>query len=167
MKCYTLTFCRSVLAHLISGGRNRFAVSRPASSRKAFVDLLSLTAILLMTCGILSAQVTRGTITGRISDPSGAVIPGAHVEIVQTDTGTKTYLVTNKQGEYTAPYLAPGPYNVTITATGFETFLRSGLVLETEQTLTIDAKLAMGRAEGPHWLTSRTRIQVRRSPRKR
>lgn len=107
---------------------------------------LFLAAVLLLTCRVLSAQVTRGTITGIVVDPSGAIIPGAQIEVVKTDTGSKTDIVSNKTGEYTVPYLEPGPYTVTVNAPGFREFVRSGLVLETEQTITINVKLTVGQA---------------------
>jgi len=90
------------------------------------------------------AQISRGTITGRVTDPTGAIIPGAKVVVTDTDTGVKTNLVANKDAEYTAPFLQPGTYSVTVSSPGFSEFVRQGLVLETEQTLEINVSLKLG-----------------------
>ena len=72
----------------------------------------------------LIAQIDRGSIQGLVKDPSGAVIVGASVKIVQTATNSTYDLVTNGEGVYIAPNLPVGTYRVVIQAPGFSTFSR-------------------------------------------
>lgn len=72
----------------------------------------------------LIAQIDRGTIQGLVKDPSGAVIPGASVKIIQIATNSTYGLVTNGEGLYIAPNLPVATYKVVIQAEGFSTFSR-------------------------------------------
>ena len=68
----------------------------------------------------LSAQTTgAGTITGTITDPSGAVVPAAAVAVKNTATQAERALTTNEAGIYVAQFLQPGAYEITITKPGF------------------------------------------------
>ena len=60
----------------------------------------------------LHAQETRSTVLGRISDPTGAVIPGAVVEATNLDTGVRAMVPTNASGDFLLPFLIPGPYSL-------------------------------------------------------
>ena len=80
---------------------------------------LSLSAILCLLAAASGwSQDTRGTIVGKISDPSGAVIPGAEVVVTNLATGTKVALTTNAGGMYLAPLLPPGTYQETVRFRG-------------------------------------------------
>src|SRR5216684_1298699 len=74
---------------------------------------------LLSCASLLVAQSERGTITGSIRDSSGAVIPRAKVVITNTATNVVVNLTTNDTGEYTAPSVAAGTYNITVQKEGF------------------------------------------------
>ena len=74
----------------------------------------------LLLSGLLSAQGTRGTITGTVNDASGAVVPGAEIVILEKATGVETKSVTSEAGVYRAPYLPPGIYKVTVGAEGIQ-----------------------------------------------
>jgi hypothetical protein len=84
--------------------------------------------------------------TGRVSDPSGAVVPKATVIAHNIDTNTDTPTVTTSNGDYTIPYLKPGNYTVSAQATGFERGLHTGVVLQVSQTATVNFTLKIGRA---------------------
>ena len=103
-------------------------------------------ALFLVCCSIfvLFAQSERGTITGAVSDSSGAVVPGATVTITNTATNTETTLTTNQTGSYTAPSLAAGTYDVRIEAGGFRPSEEKGLVLNAATTVRADATLEVG-----------------------
>jgi len=86
----------------------------------------SLIAILcLLTAGSVWSQDTKGTISGRVTDPSGSVIPGAKVTVSYPSMGTKMDLTTNAEGIYRAPALNPGAYTVEATSQGFKKSIRS------------------------------------------
>ncbi|HEV2276691.1 MAG TPA: TonB-dependent receptor [Acidobacteriaceae bacterium] len=89
------------------------------------------------------AQAT-GTITGTVTDPSGAVIPNATVTVTQQETGTKQSSVTNGDGLYSIPGLTVGHYTMSVKAGGFQTFQRTGIMLNTAQTLQENAQLTVG-----------------------
>jgi hypothetical protein len=107
-----------------------------------------LVCIVLFSLGsvAVSAQDTRGTISGTVTDPQGGVLPGATVIVSNTGTGTATQLVTNSRGYYEAPLLLPGVYSVTIESPGFKQSIRSGLTLALGEQLQIDFQLELGSA---------------------
>ena len=77
----------------------------------------------------LDSQVVGGTLSGAITDTSGAAIPGAQVIIKNVATGVSTAVTTNGQGIYNAPNLLPGNYDVTVSAGGFATEVQRGVTL--------------------------------------
>src|SRR5918996_3706651 len=107
-----------------------------------------LVCIVLFSLGSIpiSAQDTRGTISGTVTDPQGGVLQGATVIVSNTGTGTATRLATNSRGYYEAPLLLPGVYSVTIESTGFKQSIRSGLTLALGEQLQIDFQLELGSA---------------------
>ena len=80
---------------------------------------------------------------GTVQDQSGAVVVGAELEIRNTDTALTRKVTTNPRGEFTVPDLAPGPYEVTITDSGFRTVRQTDIVLEMDQVARMDFKLAV------------------------
>ena len=107
-----------------------------------------LVFILLSSLGSVpvSAQDTRGVISGTVTDPQGGVLPGASVVVANTGTGTATRLTTNARGYYEAPLLLPGEYSVTVESAGFKQSIRSGLTLALREQLRIDFQLELGSA---------------------
>jgi hypothetical protein len=91
------------------------------------------------------AQAPTGTIAGAVQDPSGARIPGAKVGILSVATGLTRKLAANEQGEYSAPALAAGSYEVTAEAQGFQRLDRPALV-EAGSTTTVDLVMLVGEA---------------------
>src|SRR6266403_391944 len=88
-------------------------------------------AILLLLGGISAtafAQGGTGTITGTVTDPKGLSVPQAKVAIKSTDTGLERPLETTDSGGYTAAFLQPGHYEVSVSKDGFQTFVRKDLV---------------------------------------
>src|SRR6267154_1509699 len=93
-------------------------------------------ALIVWTVGLslllspsLQAQVAGGTLSGTITDASGAVVPTAEVVIKNSATGITTTVKTNTEGIYTAPNLLPGSYEVAVSAAGFDTEIKKGIVI--------------------------------------
>src|SRR5438132_2688692 len=101
------------------------------------------TAILLFV-SVLAAQGVRATIVGRVTDDSGAVVPGANITITNTGTNESRSVTVNDSGEYAIPQLAPGQYTLTAEYTGFNKVVRSGIALETNQQARFDVVLKVG-----------------------
>jgi len=102
--------------------------------------------LLVLVGSYAYAQDSRGSITGQVTDPTGADVSNAAVTVTSTDTGAISHVVTTQEGYYTVPGLLPGGYAVGVTAQGFKAFERTGLTLETQQNLTINVRLQVGAA---------------------
>ena len=90
------------------------------------------------------AQTVTGTVTGTVTDPSGAVIPGASVSAHNLDTGVDSSATTDSAGLYRIGYLPIGRYQISATATGFATATVPPFALEALQTATFHLKLSTG-----------------------
>jgi hypothetical protein len=102
--------------------------------------VLALALFLSATC----AFAQRASVTGRVTDAAGAVVPGAKVLATGASTGVGSTAVTNNEGYYSIPFLPPGDYSVTVEVPGFQTAVRSGIRLETEQVARVDVALQVG-----------------------
>ncbi|MBS1855891.1 MAG: carboxypeptidase regulatory-like domain-containing protein [Acidobacteria bacterium] len=103
-----------------------------------------IVTILALLCVPAFAQDFRATISGYVTDSSGAPIAGAKVRAVQTDTNQSTEAATNRDGFYTLPYLTPGTYQVEATAGGFKKFVRDNVSLLVAQKLDLGFRLEVG-----------------------
>ena len=92
-----------------------------------------------------AAQEARGTLQGKVSDASGAVVPGATVEITNIATGVTTPTTSNEEGNYRVPFLNPGTYRVAVTLDGFSKFVSQNVELHVAEVLILDATLQPGR----------------------
>ncbi|HET7697118.1 MAG TPA: carboxypeptidase regulatory-like domain-containing protein [Vicinamibacterales bacterium] len=101
-----------------------------------------LTLSLFATTAV--AQEARGTIQGRVSDPTGSAVPGALVEVLNVETGVVTPTTSNAEGSYRVPFLNPGTYRVTVTLDGFSKFVSEDLRLHVAAVLNVDAPLKVG-----------------------
>src|SRR3979411_62565 len=90
------------------------------------------------------AQSDRGTITGTLSDPAGAVVASAPIQARNTETGVLYEAATTSTGNYTIPQLPPGTYEVSVSVPGFKKHTRSGLQVQVAATLRIDITLEVG-----------------------
>jgi hypothetical protein len=98
--------------------------------------------LLFLPTGALG-QVTA-TIVGTVTDPSGAVVPGAKITVTNTGTGVSRSLETNAAGNYIAPELVAGAYEVRAEAKGFRPYSRSGIVLNVNDTVRVDIPMLVG-----------------------
>ena len=90
------------------------------------------------------AQSDRGTITGTISDPAGAVIASAAIEARNTATGALYQAASSATGNYTIPQLPAGTYDLTVTVSGFKKYVRQGLLVEVAENARIDVAMEVG-----------------------
>jgi hypothetical protein len=96
--------------------------------------------ILLLTCAAF-AQEFRSSIFGRITDATGAVVPGAAVAAVNVDTNASAGTKTNEQGNYRIPFLLPGNYAVFVEQAGFRKIERRGIRVSVGSDMTLDFML--------------------------
>src|SRR5579884_3908452 len=107
--------------------------------------MLKFTATLLFVSSFaLFGQSDRGTITGTISDPAGAVVASAAVQARNTDTGAVYPVQSSATGNYTIAQLPSGTYELDVTVAGFKKFVRTGLIVQAAQTIRVDATLEVG-----------------------
>jgi hypothetical protein len=114
--------------------------------RVGLTACLSVVGLILMLCGAPAlAQEETGSITGTITDNSGAVVKGATVVLTNTDRGQDVRTVTtNSSGFYTATALPLGTYTVKVSAGGFKSDAVTGLVLHVNDALTVNRSLVVG-----------------------
>ena len=113
---------------------------------------LSRTASTVLFATILTAapawaQLSTAEINGRVTDSSGAVLPGATVTMTQTATGLTRSVVTDASGAYLISNLPTGPYRLEVSLQGFRSYVQTGLVLQVGATPTVNATLAIGALE--------------------
>jgi len=124
--------------------------------------ILAVAGVAFFYCGLIQpvalfAQTTisTGSIVGTVTDPTGAAIPGASVEIRNTNTGQTVLVKTTGSGTYTSGALLPGTYSVRISAQGFKTMVTTTTVL-VGVTSTVNAPLQVG--------TTTTTVEVEAAP---
>lgn len=90
------------------------------------------------------AQVTSGSLTGVVTDPSGAVVPGVKVELTDVNKGYDYNTTTDAVGRYVLTNLLPSTYKLTVAAGGFKTYIRDGITLDVGTRISADVKLEIG-----------------------
>src|SRR5262245_39976600 len=103
-----------------------------------------LVVCVLVSASIAIAQSDRGTITGTVADPTGAVIPGANITATNTATSAKYETVSTETGNYTLPQLPAGVYELSVELPGFKKFVRQGITVQVAQVLRVDVALVVG-----------------------
>jgi hypothetical protein len=102
--------------------------------------------VLLALCGGLHAQ-GLGSIVGTVVDPSGGILAGAKVKITDEATSSARETTTNLQGYFVLPSLRPAVYSLSVEAQGFATHQQRGIVLQADQTATVNVNLTISRAQ--------------------
>src|ERR1044071_5282340 len=87
------------------------------------------------------AQESRATVIGRVTDASGAVVPGASVSFTNIDTGVVVKTLSNGEGNYFSSFLIPGAYRITAEAAGFKNIVRSGITLSVNDRVELNLAL--------------------------
>ena len=115
-------------------------------STKSWLNVQRFTAFAISLSWIctLSAQTTTGTITGTVTDPSGAVIRNAEVTAHQTETGLSRTTVTDRSGNYVLLELPIGHYSLQVAAKGFQQYVQDGITINVNETASVSPHLAVG-----------------------
>ena len=101
-------------------------------------------ALLVLLAATLAAQSITGSVTGVVTDASGAVIQGAEVMVINIGTNIRSNAKTGASGNYTVPLLPRGEYRVEVSAAGFKRFVREGILLQVQQTARLDVQMTVG-----------------------
>ncbi len=125
-----------------------------ARSRRA--GILAVASLLTLSQSAY-AQTDRGTITGQVTDQSGAIITGASVKAVHVATNFERTVTTSKEGSYTIPQLPVGGYVVIVTAANFQTTTLENIEVTAGGTVRVDAQLAIGGVKDAVTVTSDAR----------
>src|SRR6266567_8114879 len=109
------------------------------------VHHVSRAVLLMLLTGVFAfGQEFRGSITGKVTDPNGAVVPGATVTVKNIETNVEATATTNEEGSYDFPVLKPGKYQLLVTKEGFKVESRPQIQVGVAAKLTIDAQLQTG-----------------------
>jgi hypothetical protein len=111
--------------------------------RRHALSLLALVSVGIFVCGTSWAQETA-SMSGTVTDPSGAVVPNAKITLLQQETGSTQTTTTNGDGLYDVPGLGVGHYTLTISAPGFTTYQKMGIVVNVAIPVREDVRLAVG-----------------------
>jgi hypothetical protein len=129
--------------------------------RLAFRTWLLLFILACPAFQLISAQSNTG-LTGTVSDPSGAVIPGANITFTNVDTGIKTRASSSSMGVY-AVQLAPGTYDLVAEAKGFKRFVEDQLIIEVGATPTINIHMGIGNSSETVHVAVNNAIEINRT----
>lgn len=140
------------------------AISHPSTEEagkratRLAVDLLLAILLLCILPFPANAQTGQGAISGRVTDPAGAVIPKARVQVLNNETGVILSTVTNGAGLYDVQSLNPGQYTVTVTSPGFQSQKTTTITISAAQTTTTDVTLEPGRSNQTVTVTAQTSL---------
>jgi hypothetical protein len=101
-------------------------------------------SVFLFHAARLAAQEYLATISGTVTDATGALVKGANVKVTNTDTNIVTLGSTNDSGAYSVPFLLPGNYSVEVNIQGFKTAVKTGVVLDASGKAQVDFQLEIG-----------------------
>jgi hypothetical protein len=113
------------------------------TSRKLLLRLALTVCALSLPLGLF-AQSDRGSISGSVTDPSGAAIPAATVKATQTATNVAHEVASTDTGNYAIPELPAGVYKLTVSKEGFKTYEQGGITVKVGQVATVDVALQVG-----------------------
>src|SRR5205807_9414767 len=108
--------------------------------------ILAAALLILASGGTVWSQTVQGVITGTITDPTGAVVPGATVTITNVGTNASQSATTGSDGSYRFPLVPPGAYTIEVKAANFAVVRASGIVVEASQTIPFSVKLELAKA---------------------
>src|SRR2546422_2119176 len=137
----TRRFMRAVLVFLTAAHRAPHFLARIGHS-----EMRILFVCLALAGGAFSQQASITSIVGRVTDPSGAALPGASVTAVEDGTRQTYSGTTNEEGLYSFPFVRVGTYTITASAPGFATMVRTDVLVQVNQVVRINLDLEVGQA---------------------
>ena len=114
--------------------------------RTALLPLVVLALLVTFQAQSNAQSITAGDVTGTVTDPTGAAIPGATVTLTNVNTNASQHAATNLEGSYRFAFVAPGSYKITVSATGFQTQQHSGVNVSAGQPTPANIELALAGA---------------------
>jgi hypothetical protein len=120
--------------------------------KKSLRRILLLASVIAIAIPLLAA--ITGTISGTVSDPRGAVMPGVSVTVVNEHTGVIQTTTTDGKGFYSFPALDVGTYTIKTSVNGFDSFEEKGIIVDTDSSVRTDVVLKVGRVTQVEVITS-------------
>src|ERR1700733_1349452 len=114
--------------------------------RTSLLLLAALSLLVSFQAQSHAQSITAGDVTGSVTDPTGAAIPGAMVTLTNANTNASQNATTNNEGSYRFAFVAPGAYRVTASATGFQSQTQAGIIASAGQPTTANIQLAVAGA---------------------
>ena len=114
--------------------------------KRPVTRFVALLLLLTAATWVAIAQRTAASISGTVTDPSGAAIPAAHITATEVSTGIQTQAQSNGEGFYVLSNMQPGMYRVRVESAGFETYEQTGLAIQVGQPRTVNAAMKVGSA---------------------
>ena len=108
------------------------------------LSIYSLIVLSAIAPLLIYGQAVTGTIVGVVKDPSGAMIPDAHVTVRSVETGVPKGVSTNETGSYSIPFLNPGTYTLEVSHAGFKTFVQENITVRVASLTRLDVQLQLG-----------------------
>jgi Carboxypeptidase regulatory-like domain len=129
-----------------------------SNSIRTALSTLAIASLLLAALSLHAA--TGGSISGAVTDKSGAIVSGAKLKLINTAQQTAYQAISDKQGLYVFPNLPVGHYDLTIAATGFSTQRKTNLAVDTDSAIRVDTALEIGGRSDTVTVTSDAGVQV-------
>ena len=115
--------------------------------RRSLTGVVSATIVILFLAAPSWAQLSTAQLSGRVTDESGAILPGVTMTALQTETGVTRSVVTDEAGRYVLPNLPTGPYRLEASLQGFRTYVQTGIVLQVAASPAVNVVLGIGNLE--------------------
>lgn len=142
--------------------RLKYLKLQPGKSRRTLVALVAIFLIGLVPCAetLAFAQSSKGIVVGTVTDPSGALVPGATVTIKNKETGVERQTVSTADGAYRLDAVDPGSYVLTVTASGFKSFTVDTVPVSAGQSTTNEIKLELGSTTETVSVTAQSTVEL-------
>src|SRR5215469_13586892 len=106
--------------------------------------VLSLLAVFAGVSPLIAQTGNTGALAGRVTDPTGAVVPAASVDVTSVATGEKRHVTTGSEGAFSIPLLPPGVYTVTVSKSGFSKALLDSVAVTVTETADLNVRVELG-----------------------